>query len=127
MHTLPVQFVGGDQMALAAHLLAEPVHKENVLYVLGIKIYSLLSNLMYPDDYYIYHSRWLANLSPTLNTAGTINCRVTFACQLTDETGSLAVTAYTEDAEKLLQAPAEDIFHMKHDVSCVMFSIIVGL
>ncbi|KAK9682417.1 hypothetical protein RND81_10G072600, partial [Saponaria officinalis] len=40
--------------------------------------------------------------------------RITFNCEVSDGTGTLAITMFTEDSEKLFRMTAPDIFQVKH-------------
>ncbi|XP_074283809.1 replication protein A 70 kDa DNA-binding subunit D-like [Silene latifolia] len=47
--------------------------------------------------------------------------RITFNCEVSDGTGTLPITVFTADAEKIFQALAEDIFRMKHSENLTRF------
>lgn len=44
-------------------------------------------------------------------------CRITFNCEVSDDTGTYAFTTFTEDSERLFRMTAADLFRMKHTVS----------
>ncbi|KAL9232389.1 hypothetical protein vseg_007504 [Gypsophila vaccaria] len=50
--------------------------------------------------------------------------RVTFSCEVSDGTGQLSITTFTEDSEKLFRMQAADIFRVKHSDDNKAFSTI---
>ncbi|KAK9715198.1 hypothetical protein RND81_06G149100 [Saponaria officinalis] len=53
--------------------------------------------------------------------------RITFNCEVADGTGTLAITMFTEDSEKLFRMTAADIFRVKHSDDQIAFKAIQQL
>ncbi|KAK9665724.1 hypothetical protein RND81_14G131400 [Saponaria officinalis] len=53
--------------------------------------------------------------------------RITFNCDVTDGTGQLAITAFTEDSEKLFRQTAPDLFRLKNSDDQKSFQMIIKL
>ncbi|XP_074315583.1 replication protein A 70 kDa DNA-binding subunit B-like [Silene latifolia] len=67
----------------------------------------------------------------TCNNCSAPDCtsvpKITFNCEISDGTGTLRMTAFTQTAERLLKMPAADIFHMKHSNHEEAFSAVQEL
>ncbi|XP_056688026.1 replication protein A 70 kDa DNA-binding subunit B-like [Spinacia oleracea] len=49
--------------------------------------------------------------------------RITFNCEVSDDTGTYAFTPFTEDSERLFRMTVADIFRMKHDGDLKTFMV----